>query len=124
MKLMTLDLIVSEEVKYMIESGLLKSGDKIPSERDLSEKYNVQRLTVRSGLQILEEAGIIYSKPRSGYYVANPPIKKIADDIVSTTSEIQSTNNEFETKIFNFTEKEIDKYLYTEMKVPLGKRLY
>ena len=124
MKLMTLDLIVSEEVKYMIESGLLKSGDKIPSERDLSEKYNVQRLTVRSGLQILEEAGIIYSKPRSGYYVANPPIKKIADDIVSTTSEIQSTNNEFETKIIKFTEKEIDKYLYTEMKLPLVTRLY
>ena len=124
MKLMTLDLIVSEEVKYMIESGLLKPGDKIPSERDLSEKYNVQRLTVRSGLQILEDAGVIYSKPRSGYYVANPPIKKIADDIVSTTSEIQSTNNEFETKIIKFTEKEIDKYLYTEMKLPLGTRLY
>lgn len=124
MKLMTLDLIVAEEVKYLIESGSLKSGEKLPSERDLSEYFQVQRLTLRSGLQMLEEAGYIYSVPRSGYYVANTRISKAADNISSITSDVQTSGHTMETKIIKFVEKEIDKYLYTEMKLPLGTRLY
>ena len=72
---MTLDLIVADEVKCMIEEGTLSIGDKLPSERDLCERFNVQRLTLRSGLQMLEEEGLIYSIPRNGYYVANNRIQ-------------------------------------------------
>ena len=124
MKVMTLDLIVAEEVKYMIESGQLKPGEKLPSERELSEKFKIQRLTLRSGLQILEDAGIIRSVPRNGYYVEKPRIAKIADNIVSITSAIHTSGRTIETKIIKFTEREIDKYLYSEMKLPLGTRLY
>lgn len=124
MKLMTLDLIVADEVKCMIEDGTLSIGDKLPSERELCERFNVQRLTLRSGLQMLEEEGLIYSIPRNGYYVANNRIQKSADNIVSTTSEIQTSNHKMETKIIKFVEREIDKYLYSEMKLPLGTRLY
>ena len=46
MKLMTLDLIVADEVKCMIEDGTLSIGDKLPSERELCERFNVQRLTL------------------------------------------------------------------------------
>ncbi len=124
MKIMTLDLLVAEEVRYMIESGQLKPGDKLPSERELSEKFQVQRLTLRSGLQMMEEAGLIYSVPRSGYYVANRKIAKLADNIQSTTSAIVQAGRKVEMKLIKFEEREIDKYLYTQMNLPLGTRLY
>lgn len=124
MKVMTLDIIVADEVKYMIESENLKEGDKLPGERELSERFCVQRLTLRLGLQMLEEEGYIYSKPRKGYYVAKPRIQKNVKRIVSSSSQIQSSFKSSQIKLIKLCEIEADKYLNKETNLPLGTRLY
>ena len=54
---------------YEILSGFYPAGSKLPSERDLSEKYHISRNTVRLTLDELEEAGAIQRRPRSGAVV-------------------------------------------------------
>ena len=51
--LLNLDIGIASELKYMIESGLYAPDEKLPSERKLCETFNVQRMTVRSALDIL-----------------------------------------------------------------------
>lgn len=49
----------------------LEPGDKLPSERMLSEKFNVSRSNVREAIQKLEFYGLLNSIPQSGTFVAN-----------------------------------------------------
>ena len=46
-KLLTLDVALSKEIKYMLKEEHYLPGDKLPSERKLAELFHVQRLTVR-----------------------------------------------------------------------------
>ena len=69
-KLLTLDVALSKEIKYMLKEEHYLPGDKLPSERKLAELFHVQRLTVRGALNLLLQDKTIISKPRSGYYVA------------------------------------------------------
>jgi GntR family transcriptional regulator, transcriptional repressor for pyruvate dehydrogenase complex len=49
----------------------LEPGDKLPSERMLSDKFEVSRNAVREAIQKLEFYGILNSIPQSGTFVAN-----------------------------------------------------
>lgn len=124
MKVMTLDVIIANEIKYLIESENLKYGDKLPSERELSERFKVQRLTLRSGLEMLEHEGLIYSRPRVGYFVNKKRIEKVVNKITAISDHISTNYESFNVKLIKLSEMEVDKYLNQEMNLPLGTRLY
>ena len=65
------DEILSDAIKSLILRGELKQGDRVPSERELAEKFNVSRVPIREALKILEYMGIIDSTQGDGTYVAN-----------------------------------------------------
>lgn len=50
---------VSLKIKTLIFDGILKPGDKLPSETDLALQFNVGRQTIREALRILELSGFI-----------------------------------------------------------------
>lgn len=56
-------------IKKEIESGKLKPGSKLPSIRDISKNLDVSTSTIIRAYKELEENHIIYSMPKSGYYV-------------------------------------------------------
>ncbi|MEO0528245.1 MAG: FadR/GntR family transcriptional regulator [Bacteroidota bacterium] len=58
------------ELRDLIEYKNLEPGDKLPSERMLSEKFGVSRSNIREAIQKLEFYGILYSKPQSGTFIA------------------------------------------------------
>jgi GntR family transcriptional repressor for pyruvate dehydrogenase complex len=62
---------IADQINELITSGQLKAGDKLPSERLLSEKFNVGRLFVRDAVRKLEFYGIVKTIPQSGTVVAN-----------------------------------------------------
>ena len=56
------DAIIADEIRLLIDEGFYQQGDKLPSELELCKKYNVQKMTIRSSLQILKDEGIIKAK--------------------------------------------------------------
>ncbi|MBU0992985.1 MAG: GntR family transcriptional regulator [Proteobacteria bacterium] len=50
---------------------IIKPGDKLPTERKLSENYNVDRSSLRIALKQLESMGVLDIRQRDGVYVKN-----------------------------------------------------
>ena len=50
---------VFSRLKHMIETGELKAGDEMPSERELMERYGVGRPAIREAMQALAGKGLV-----------------------------------------------------------------
>ena len=59
------------QLRDLIDYKNLEPGDKLPSERMLSEKFSVSRSNIREAIQKLELYGILNSKPQSGTFIAD-----------------------------------------------------
>ncbi|WP_417527261.1 UTRA domain-containing protein [Marinomonas shanghaiensis] len=60
--------------RELIELKTLKSGSKLPSEREIGEQFKLTRVTVRQALQNLEAEGLIYRQNRKGWFVTPPAV--------------------------------------------------
>lgn len=60
-----------EQIEDLILKGLLRSGDRLPSERDLAEQMNVSRPVLRDALKILEDRQLIEARRGGGTFVAD-----------------------------------------------------
>ncbi|SJZ88336.1 FadR/GntR family transcriptional regulator [Sediminibacterium ginsengisoli] len=78
---------IIRQLKQLITSGQLKPGDRLPSERLLSERFGVGRSYVREAIMKLEFYGLLKTSPQSGTYVAGYGIK-ILDSIISDIIKI------------------------------------
>lgn len=76
----TTDLIVAE-IQDLILSNRLKSGDKLPSERDLAEKLNVSRNVLREALGILRQRGLVEVISGRGTVVSVPSLGSMQDNL-------------------------------------------
>ncbi len=62
--------VVARRLQQMILDGDLREGDQIPSQRHLSEQFNVSRASLREALLMLETLGLIKTEPGRGTFVA------------------------------------------------------
>lgn len=60
---------VEQRILGMIESGDLRSGDKLPSLRRVCSSMRVSMSTATHAYEELERKGVIESRPRSGFFV-------------------------------------------------------
>ncbi|MET8749409.1 winged helix-turn-helix domain-containing protein [Streptomyces sp. NPDC004667] len=60
---------VAEYLRRQIESGELGPGDKLPSSRELQEKFGIASATVQNALRALKTEGLIYSVSGRGSFV-------------------------------------------------------
>ena len=124
MKGITLDVLIADEIRSQIENGQYPEDSRLPSERELCDEFSVQRLTVRSSLQILKYEGYIYSKNRSGYYVAKRRITKNLKEFRSTTHILELMGKPSSITLLQFDKIEADKKLAARLDIPIATPLY
>ena len=61
------------EIKQMISERKLLPGEKLPTERELTEQFGVSRASVREALHSLETLGLVTARVGSGTYVVENP---------------------------------------------------
>ena len=61
---------IIEQVTSLIRSGDLKTGDRLPAERELAEKLEVARGTVNRAYEELTRSGMLESTPGRGSFVS------------------------------------------------------
>ena len=62
---------IISKIRDLMNHKNLETGDKLPAERILAEKFGVSRSNLREAIQKLEFYGILKSKPQSGTFVAD-----------------------------------------------------
>lgn len=72
---------LAEDIKHQIESGVLKDGDLLPTEAQLGEQYAISRMTVRQGIALLAEAGLIETVKGKGSFVTRPRLNQLVIDL-------------------------------------------
>lgn len=60
---------VALEISGLIEQGTFRAGDRVPSIRQLSRRFDVSINTVMQAYTLLEDQRLIEARPQSGYYV-------------------------------------------------------
>ncbi len=73
-------------IRTEIERGTYQSGDRLPAESELIQKYGISRITVRQALDELEAEGLVIRRHGKGTYVAE---KRIEQDLVRLTDFVE-----------------------------------
>jgi len=62
---------VVRQIELLILRGILQPGERLPSERELSERLGVSRPSLREAVAELQQRGLLVSRPNSGIYVGD-----------------------------------------------------
>ncbi|MBS4197708.1 GntR family transcriptional regulator [Lederbergia citri] len=114
-----MDIIIEK-----INKGELKDHDKLPSERQLCEQYNVSRTTVRQTMQELEKEKLIYKKHGKGSFVSPKVINQSLVKFYSFTEEMKKINKTPSTKVIKFEVIKCEGKLTKKMGLAEGELLY
>lgn len=71
---------VVEQIRNMIVQGIYKKGDLLPSEKELIEMMGVSRITIREGIRLLNEAGVIQTHKGKGSFVMVDSSELLCED--------------------------------------------
>lgn len=75
--------IIVEQVRSLIRNGTLQPGDRLPSERELCNRFGVSRVTVREALRVLEAGGLVSIRvgARGGAFVTSPTSERVGEGL-------------------------------------------
>ncbi len=93
---------IHDDIRESIENGLWKVGDKIPSERELTDIFKASRMTIRQAVLLLVEENILERKIGSGTYVAKEKYQDKLDGIMSFTELIKLAGKTSKSKIVSY----------------------
>ncbi|TDD10616.1 GntR family transcriptional regulator [Saccharopolyspora terrae] len=82
---------VVEAIKHDIRTGKLASGERLPGNRALAEKYDVALATAQKALRALQDAGWLTATPSVGVFVSSEvPTDEAAADVSVELADLKS----------------------------------
>ncbi|KAF6577880.1 GntR family transcriptional regulator [Paenibacillus sp. EKM212P] len=81
---------LQKAVKTAIHNGTFTQGSRIPTETELSETYNVSRITVRKAIAELVHEGYLTKRQGKGTFVNVPKIGRKIEHVISFTAACKS----------------------------------
>ena len=88
--------VIVDQIKALVREGKLAIGDRLPSERDLCQRFGVSRVTVREALRVLEANGLIEIRvgARGGAFVSTPSKERLGEGLADqkTLSPVTPAN--------------------------------
>lgn len=75
--------VIVGQIKDAIRDGAFAPGDRLPPERDLADRFNVSRMTIRDAMRVLETAGLLSIKvgARGGAFVRQPGSSVVSQNV-------------------------------------------
>jgi len=98
---------IVQQVEESIQKGSLKTGDKLPPERELAQQFGVSRTAVREAVKALREKGFVEAYPGRGTFIMETsahPIRLSLDRMVKAG---QAEGSRYLTEVREMMEPEI-----------------
>ncbi|MGT2755002.1 GntR family transcriptional regulator [Streptococcus ovis] len=95
-------IAIHDQIKDEIDKGIWKIGQRLPSERDLADTFQVSRMTLRQAITLLVEEGVLTRKVGSGTYVASTRVQEKMRGTTSFTEIIQLQGKTPSSKLLSY----------------------
>lgn len=77
-----------DHIRKLISDGGLKVGDSLPTEKELCERFNTGRNTVREAMRILKTYGVVKVRPKVGAVIIDERMARAFDLFSFNTLEV------------------------------------
>jgi DNA-binding FadR family transcriptional regulator len=80
--------VIVDQIKALIRDGRLLPGDRLPSERELCQRFGVSRVTVREALRVLEANGLLTIRvgAHGGAFLTSPTTERLSEGLADLIS--------------------------------------
>ncbi|UOE96555.1 GntR family transcriptional regulator [Alkalihalobacillus sp. LMS39] len=115
---------LENKIREMIDSKELKPGDTLPSERDLSEKYDISRMTVRHAINNLVHEGYLYRQKGKGTFVSQKKFEQNLHGLTSFTEDMKLRGLKPGNKLLNFNTIAASEHVAKKLSISAGDLVY
>lgn len=105
----------------LLESGELKPGDTVDSERELARIHSVSLMTARHALAELEREGLVVRRRGAGTFVAPPKIH--FNKLMSYTEQMSGRGLKGSSKLLSFSVVDTEQDVAARLALPAASRL-
>lgn len=103
-----------------IRDGALAPGERLDGERKLAEKLGLSRETVRQGLDLAEQSGLIVRVPQRGTFVASPRVNQNLGEMRSFRQTVRGLSMDPAYQLKRKQEVRLDGETAARLEVPDG----
>lgn len=111
--------IISKQIK----EGSIKHDEKLPTERELMEKFNVSRSTIRNVISKMISQRLLYRIADVGVFVEKEIIRK-TNQVMGFTQLVLESNKTPKTKVLRFEKIVGEAKVLEAMGLTIGTKLY
>lgn len=109
---------IVQQIEDSILKGTLKSGDQLPSERELALKFGVSRTAVREAVKALHEKGLVEAYSGRGTFITNGTSEAVRQSINLMLRIDQTDGSESLAEVRQILEPEIAALAATRIQAP------
>ncbi len=117
-------LQIKTVIQKQIETGELQIGDRASSERELSETFNVSRMTARQALKELEQEGYLERIRGRGSFVAVPKVQESLLELVSFSEDMRRRGLKASSKVLSITVQTPERQIASRLEISLSTKVF
>ncbi|WP_447931088.1 histidine utilization repressor [Sphingopyxis fribergensis] len=115
---------IKQSISDAVRDGQLKPGDRVPSEAELVDRFDVSRMTANRALRELQASGIIVRRAGIGSFIAEPrPIGQMIE-IRNIAEEIRERGHDYRARVVRNVDEKATAETAALLGVPVGTRLF
>jgi len=115
---------LKESLVNDISAGHYTPNQRLPSERELSTRFKVSRMTVRQALLELARDGMIYTRTGKGTFVAEPKIDQRLRTLSGFTQDVNDRGGKPSSRVLEFKVISAIPDVAAALRLPIGTEVF
>ena len=113
-------LQIADELRQNIQESVFKVGDRLPTETDLSERFGVNRHTLRRAMEVLRNEGIVDVERGRGTFVVSAPITFPIGKRVRFNESLKAQSLNLQVQVLQTIEIKADTKIANHLEIAVG----
>lgn len=114
---------IADDLRQSIQKGIYQPGSRIPTEAQLSQRFGVNRHTLRRAIALLQMEGLVRSDQGRGTFVSSHPIRYPIGKRMRYGQVLASQGRKLTSQRLRLTETSADSPLAEALEIPIGERV-
>jgi DNA-binding GntR family transcriptional regulator len=112
------------ELRAALDAGRWTTGDRLPTERELSESFGCSLITVRRALDELRRERRLERTPGRGTFVTSPPLERDLTALTSFSDEMRQRGLDPETRVIKTAKQGADQKVAAALAIAPGAETF